>query len=486
MQQSRAGQITKVSFIVPPSVRGRKQEEGMEQEGVDELTDAQVAREFSRMFQIMTGWKDLEKIKSYEFQHKDDIYANLSRFQRLLRAEESHLKNKHAGSELHDAWRTSNIHFLQTVLEIANVHWGRGLQLVLGTDIEESLQANSPKESLLQGKLSTTTTNDVMIVDWGRTLIKVSSKSTHSLNQLLIAELGDTEESEQEDDLNGLGIVKHAYKLMATGKEVIFFFKNTPPIQLANALEAIGIRVINGINSIPEPRFPEGVPIGSVINLDVSTLIALVSEFTWASGAHRTALLHVKCLESEYSFREQQRKELEYPLFSHFKSIFAGRPVVMCKAAFDRFNDEIIPFFGGKSEKQRWNDFIQSRTGDLANIFHSFSIINASRQQLQECAADVVDFSAFPSLLQTVLATGIYVSQQQKDQNSIVFEENSVHSPLTVTTLTSNWSAMKSAKGKILLNRSDCNVVVHQERSLCEKKLVCRIEKEDVTDTSNG
>ncbi len=124
MQQSRAGQITKISFIVPVGER-RKQEERMEQEGVDELTDVQVAREFSRMFQIMTGWKRSGKDKELRIPTQGRYYANLSRFQRLLRAEESHLKNKHAGSELHDAWRTSNIHFLQTVLEIAQCTLGK-------------------------------------------------------------------------------------------------------------------------------------------------------------------------------------------------------------------------------------------------------------------------------------------------------------------------------------------------------------------------
>lgn len=130
--------------------------------------------------------------------------------------------------------------------------------------------------------------------------------------------------------------------------EVVFQFVRLEPggmpLDLRKQLEDLGIRVLLGQDV--DLQVEEARQISSIINLDIPTVVAMVSCITFDFPLICEAAFDSPPLQ------HQSRDELDTPILPVLQKLLAGKTLVCVEDAFNKFAD-IISTIGGEREKQR-------------------------------------------------------------------------------------------------------------------------------------
>ena len=203
--------------------------------------------------------------------------------------------------------------------------------------------------------------------------------------------------------------------LYESKKSVTVYFKHNVPSALSKYLRYISKDLVI-TNAIPDPKYPDGIPVGPVLNLDISSLVALVSEFTWSSGIDRDTLLNAKTNNTSLSI--QQQKESKSPMLLFWERVFSqAKFVVVNEDVLHWFENGIIRWLGGEKEKNRWREFIDERKGDLAKLIKNFVILKGS-ETVNVRAERLFKSKRISEHTAKVFATGIWICEQIEEMNS--------------------------------------------------------------------
>ena len=171
-------------------------------------------------------------------------------------------------------------------------------------------------------------------------------------------EESDSSSDSEVDEVEGIApIVKQALGLKRAAFLNQFHFKEPeieykflsmqskdfPPVVL-NSLTAIGIKVSFGLNE--NTKLDGYHYLTNTVNLDVTTLIAMVSDIS-----HRFATIPAEAFDSK-PLVMQRAMEANSQILPALSKIFKGRKLVCCLAAFEKFR-EIVSTIGGPFEQSR-------------------------------------------------------------------------------------------------------------------------------------
>lgn len=158
------------------------------------------------------------------------------------------------------------------------------------------------------------------------------------------------------------------------------------------------------------------------VNLDITTLIAYVSELT--NGGENWIF-------KERLLSEQAEQERRLPLKPKLEEYFKDKELICCETALNSFR-EILNLLGGENEKQRAEEFLK-RVAILPDIAVPDEILNLTR------------------------------SAQIKERSLKIFAFGVLHES---TTVSSNIGFIRSAK----MQNIAIPVFIHSARALTERK----------------
>lgn len=201
---------------------------------------------------------------------------------------------------------------------------------------------------------------------------------------------------------------------------VVFDFLNTIDEKLEMELESKGIVLGRKFRELQGAE----VKVNMIVNVDISTMLAYVSELSNGGCNHR---FNEKLLEEQASLERKQ------PIKPQLDKIFEGKQLICCETAVKSF-DEIVELLAGKREKSRAVELKKMLT-ILPDVESPEKVIN------------------------------VELSSQIKERSRKIFAFGIFHQAITVS---SNVGFKRSAKMKNL----DIPMIAHSARALTENKQI--------------
>ena len=396
------------------------------------------------------------------------ITVGCAKFMTCIKSEIKFLERLENDEQIANPIRNgSNYHFLSSVFGLAERYGGadRHVELLKLVKYEK-------KE----------TVRIDLVVNNGARWICVKSRRNYKVEE----EEADSEEDDSEDDgddsdetlkkttltIPDNKLVKQAKSLLMAAQkspihfktpEVVFQFVRLEtgglPLDLHKQLEDLGIRVLLGQDV--DLQVEEARQISSIANLDIPTLVAMVSCITFDFP-----LICEEAFDSP-PLQHQSRDELDTPLLPALQKLLAGKTLVCVEDAFNKFAD-IISTIGGEREKQR--------------AFHLFKhALRPDELDIKLCTILSPNLNHLENNVECVFEASwkIYVipndpSDRFKNLHvlSTSFQNLNIFGTadkLAISTITANGKFLRSLEKVTGLKHS---AVVHQPRGLIEQKWI--------------
>jgi hypothetical protein len=286
----------------------------------------------------------------------------------------------------------------------------------------------------------------------------------------------EDEEEESSDDSNsqyqGLQLpepllVRQARKIAEAAKANLFHFKpprviykfiGPAPVSdiIRGHLQSLGVEIEHGFS--PEKTIlPRYHYLTNVLNLDIPTLLALVSDISYRLNEINTEAFDSKPLKLQYA------EESIEPIMPKLDQILKGRDLVCTLSAFEKFK-AIVEKIGGPSEKSRAAYLFDTSSDNVPkSILNISKTIHSVSLKVVKGAFDL-PYRIFivpnnPSPEYQKITTQIKITSCNIDVFGTAFN-------LKISTVTSNGALQRSLEKTGLGNA----IVLHQPRGLIEQK----------------